>query len=156
MHRARIVRKQQTAPPQFVDKLIEGGLPDPVHAMIADRCRDLFACRRVVFRPEQNPLRRRLRRDFCRCLSKSLRQPSLCRTIFRTWAKTKFRRLIVGSGYLIASWMFGIGRRAFDVCCFCPAFAGDSKKTERMMLGRAGLSRLADGLVHKPAPPMPS
>jgi len=87
MHRAGVVRKQQTALPQFGDKLIEGRLPDPVHAMIADRCRDLFAYRGVVLRPEQNPLRRRLRRDLCRCLSESLRQPSLRRAVFRTRAK---------------------------------------------------------------------
>ena len=58
MHRARVVREQQTALPQLVDKLIKRGLPDPVHAMIANRSRDLFACCDVVLRPEQNPLRR--------------------------------------------------------------------------------------------------
>ena len=58
MHRARVVGKQQTAVPQFGDKLIERGLPDPVHAMIADRCRDLLAYCGVVLRPEQNPLSR--------------------------------------------------------------------------------------------------
>ena len=88
MHRARVVRKQQTTVPQFGDKLIEGRLPDPVHAMIADRCRDLFAYCGVVLRPEENPFRRRLRGDLCRCLSESLRQPSLRRAVFRTRAKT--------------------------------------------------------------------
>ena len=58
MHRARVVGEQQTALPQFVDKLIERCLPDPVHAMIADRSGDLFAYCGVLFRPKQNPLRR--------------------------------------------------------------------------------------------------
>ena len=58
MHRAGVVREQQTALPQFVDKLIERGLPDPVGAMIANRSRDLFAYCGIVLRPEQNPLRR--------------------------------------------------------------------------------------------------
>ena len=58
MHRARVVRKQQTAPPQFVNKLIQRGLADAVNTMIADRSGDLFAYRSIVFRPKQNPLRR--------------------------------------------------------------------------------------------------
>src|SRR5437763_10811013 len=35
-----------------------------------------------------------------------------------------------------------------------PAFASDPKKTKRMMFGRAGLSWLANDLVHEPTPPM--
>jgi hypothetical protein len=58
MHRARVVRKQQTTLPQFVDKLIERGLPDPVNTMIADRSSDLFPYCGVLFRPKQNPVRR--------------------------------------------------------------------------------------------------
>ena len=49
---------KQTTLPQFVDKLIERGLADPVDAMIADRSGDLLTYRSVVLRAEQNPLRR--------------------------------------------------------------------------------------------------
>ena len=58
MHCAGVIGKQKTALPQLVDKLIERGLVDPVHAMIAHHTRDLFAYRRVILRAEQNPLRR--------------------------------------------------------------------------------------------------
>src|SRR5258708_26956697 len=47
------------------------------------------------------------------------------------------------------------GRSAiFSVCCFGSASASEPKKTERMMFGRAGLSWLANDLVHEPAPAM--
>lgn len=56
MHCAGIVGKQQTAFPQFVDKLIKRCLADPIHAAIADRSRDLVPYSRVVLGSEQNPL----------------------------------------------------------------------------------------------------
>ena len=58
MHCAGVICKEQTALSQFVDKLIERRLADPVDAMIAYRTRDLFAYRSVIFRAEQDPLRR--------------------------------------------------------------------------------------------------
>lgn len=58
MHRAGVICKQQTALSQFVDKLIERGLADPVYTMIAYRTRNLFAYRRVILCSKQNPLRR--------------------------------------------------------------------------------------------------
>src|SRR6476620_2277404 len=42
----------------------------------------------------------------------------------------------------------------FDLRRFSSAFARDPKKTERMMFGRAGLSWLANDLVHEPTPIM--
>ena len=58
MHRARVVGKQQTALTQLADKLIERGLADAVHAMVADRRGNPFAYCRIVLCPEQNPLGR--------------------------------------------------------------------------------------------------
>ena len=52
MHGARVVGKQQMALSQFVDELFQRGLADPVHAMIADGSRDLFADRGIVLSTE--------------------------------------------------------------------------------------------------------
>src|SRR5262249_21319479 len=52
-----------------------------------------------------------------------------------------------------------VERWAFDVgCffCFCPAFVGDPKETQRMMFRRPGLPWLANDLVDEPTPPMPA
>ena len=56
MHRAGIVGQQQTASPQLVDKFVKRCLADSVHAMIADRSRDLVPYRNVILGSEQNPL----------------------------------------------------------------------------------------------------
>jgi len=52
MHGARVVRQQQTALTQFVDKLIDRGLADAVHTTIPDRRRDLVTNCCVVFCPK--------------------------------------------------------------------------------------------------------
>src|SRR6266581_4441078 len=75
MHGAGIVRQQQMALAQLVDKLIERSLPDPIYAGVAERSRDLLADYRVVFCSEQNPLHGRLRGNCCGGLSEPLRQP---------------------------------------------------------------------------------
>ena len=55
MHGAGIVREQQTALTQFVDKFIERGLSDTVHATVPDCRRDLLTDCCVVFCAKQNP-----------------------------------------------------------------------------------------------------
>ena len=91
MHRAGVVRKQQTTLPQLSDQLIERGLADPVHAMIPDCSRDLLAYCRVVLCPEQNPVCSGLRADPRRDLGKSFGQPSFGRAVFGARAKTDQR-----------------------------------------------------------------
>ena len=95
MHGAGIVRQQQTTLTQFVDKLIERGPADAIHTTIPNRCRDLVTNCCVVFCPKQNPLCRQLRADLCHCLSESLGQPSLGRTVFCARTEANLKRLRV-------------------------------------------------------------
>ena len=97
MHGASIVRQQQMALAQLVDKLIERGLPDPIYAGVAERSRDLLADYRVVFCSEQNPLHGRLRGNCCGGLSEPLRQPAFSRSVFGAWRETEFEKLTAAS-----------------------------------------------------------
>lgn len=95
MHRPGVVCEQQPAGAQLVDELFERCLADSINAIVAQRSGDCFTDRRVVFRSEQNPLRRRVRRDRGRGLSEAFGQPVLSRSIFRTGTKTE-QWLMVG------------------------------------------------------------
>src|SRR5215217_6157656 len=108
VHGAGIVGKHQSALLQFVDKLIQCRMPDPIDAMIPDRGRNLIACCRVISGSKHNPVRRTFSAHFRRDLSESLRKPSFGRSIFRAWGKAN------------QGLMFDVGCEfgaAFDVRC---------------------------------------
>src|SRR6476660_9337362 len=108
MHRAGIVGKQQTAFPQFLDKLIKRSLADPIYAMIADCSRDLTAYRRVVLRSEQNPLCGCLFANLCGHLGEPFREPSFCRAILCARTKADFQRWIGVRTLDVGCWKFGV------------------------------------------------
>ena len=96
MHRPGVVGQQQAAFAQFVNELLDCGLTDTVHAMVAQSCANFLANRGVFLCPEKNPFNVALHSDRRCGLGKAFRQPSFRWPIFGARAKA-YQKLRVES-----------------------------------------------------------
>ena len=84
MHRASVVRQEQTALSQFLYQLFQCGLSDQIAALITERVGDFMTDRGILLRSKKNPFATGRRRH----CGKAFREPALGRAVFRARAKT--------------------------------------------------------------------
>ena len=92
MHRAGVIGQEQTAGAQFFDELLNRGLTNPIHAIIA-KCAGNDRTNRCVFaRAKEDPVDLFLRGNCLSNFGEPFRQPAFGRPVFSARGKGRSLR----------------------------------------------------------------